>query len=197
MSTIHSRKDGMGLSRINNRPLPGTASRLTSSIEIMITQFGVSEDDINSLTPIGFIQSFNVKIGREFTNVFEAGIHKMVEMVPSALQLNEISVKRVFLYKSRLLEAFDPQTKKGRGTVLWNTRPFDILVVEKLPVQNGGKTRYPGDPTGEGSSDSVKSDRVIQHFYGCWFSANSYDVGIDNFTFQIIDEATIKYMWVD
>ena len=186
--------DGDTLSSHVSRSTAASNAVITPSIRIL-----TSSEETSRV--IGYIQEFNPSESRHMNKVYELGNEDCVELVPGAMNEGSISVKRVLLYHSRLLEIFDanqgkqnnaigtaqpPDEKVFPVSLLDYNNPFTVQVILKTVFFKDGKS----DESKEGNFQRV----VMEEYRGCWFSQLSYEVR-SAADFYIFESGTIQYTY--
>ena len=201
MPLVSSNRIGNRLSDHVNRKIPKNSVALMRSIEVVCAG-----------QVIGYIQNIKPSEDRAMFLCREVGNEDPAELVPGGPDNLSITVQRMLLYRSRMMNIFDDfaglhgNQFQGIRSLMDFNAPFDVMVLmrrhyiegEGMASLDGGGDQLDHEITGaiETASGEVAAPVVILDlFHECWFSSVSYSVDAARAEFQIVEDATIKYTW--
>jgi len=207
MPTVSSNRIGNVLTNHVDRSIPRNSSALMRSIELVVGG-----------QVIGYAQDISPTEGRKLDDIREIGNEDIVEIAPGGPENLTMTVERVMLYHSRLMQVFDDipnghgNANDGIRSLMDYNYPFDVIVMMRRNTElstEGAITRLGGGGLtlqvdsqvslrGVDESSSVASSNqqivIIDHYHECWWQDIKYAVKADA-SFKIVENGTIRYTW--
>lgn len=208
MPSVSSNRKGDRLTNHVDRSIPRNSAALMRSIELVVGG-----------QVIGYVQEIAPAEQRELTDIREIGNEDIVEIAPGGPKGLTMTVSRVLLYHSRMMQVFD-DIPNGHGNAINGIRslmdynyPFDVIVLMRRNIEMsvegsirrlsgvGGDTldldsevSLKGVSEGGGVASSNAQIVIVDHFHECWFQDVKYDVKAKE-DFTIVESGTIRYTW--